>query len=172
MQGRIIPFGDDLFIRIPQNSLLSWDFDGTLARFVRHDKEGRWFERGYAVVTRRLRQMAKRGHRNIIVTHRAKQLEGNPIFYRPEYRGLTIQNLVESLDLPVQDVIFTAQGDKGSLLRQMGAFMHYDDQNDNLEAVARHGIIGVRVDPGPQPPKMKVKGDGQNAPDAIEPVTV
>lgn len=155
----IIPFPTDEGIALPANSVLSFDVDGTLTKWV-PDARG-YHEEGFQPVIDRLKLWVSLGFRSVITTHRTKELEGNPAFMNHGRDKMTIDELIRRYQLPVHDVLFTHMGDKGEFLRNYGnVFAHYDDEQGNLESVSRAGIYGVRVNTGFEPPKVHVAGDG------------
>lgn len=172
----IIPVGTEFRIDVPPKSVISFDFDGTLTKW---NKKGpnNWYEVPFIEIIRRLKKWTQMGHRCIITTHRTKSLEGNPAFLGHGRDKMKILDLVKDDVLPVDagGIIYTHMGDKGEVLanlqqRGLNVVMHYDDEMKNLSSVARVGIIGVKVDPGPAPPKYHVAGDGQTPSSVQTPV--
>lgn len=161
----IITFNQAFGVSIPKDGVISFDFDGTLTKWNKN-LEG-WYEVPFMAVINTLKDWSQKGHKCIITTHRTKELEGNPAFVGKGIDKMEIVELIKDDALPITpgEVIFTHMGDKGQALiglRQKGinVALHYDDEMKNLLSVASVGIIGVRVDPGPEPPKTHVAGDG------------
>lgn len=168
-QAKIISALEAHRIDLPMDAVISFDFDGTLTRW--NQSQGSWYEVPFIPIIRELKTWASKGHKCIICTHRTQNLEGNPAFLGHGRDKMKILDLVQDDVVPVQgnDIVFTHMGDKGETLiqlksRHLNVMMHYDDEMKNLTSVVRAGIIGVKVDPGPSPPKYVVPGDGQTPP--------
>ncbi len=165
--SHIVNFGKEFQLDVPPGSAISFDFDGTLTKWNRNGPN--WYEVPFIPVIHVLKEWSRRGHKCIITTHRTKELEGNPAFLGHGRDKMKILDLVEDDVLPVDEsggIIYTHMGDKGEVLiglkqKGLNVIMHYDDEMKNLTSVARVGILGVKVDPGPAPPKYHVAGDGQ-----------
>lgn len=164
----IIPFHQASTVDIPPDGVISFDMDGTLTKW-NHNAAG-WYETPFITVIRDLKHWAKLGHKCIITTHRTKELEGNPEFIGKGRDKMKILDLVQDDVLPISPdggILYTHMADKGSALinlkkKGLNVVMHYDDEMKNLTSVISVGIIGVKVDPGPSPPKYIVPGDGQH----------
>lgn len=165
-QAQIVPFHQAAMLQIPEDGVISFDFDGTLTRWNKN--AGGWYQVPFIPVIRELKQWAAKGHKCIVCTHRTKELEGNPQFLGHGRDKMKVIDLIQDDVVPVEgsNILFTHMGDKGEILTGLAAkglhvVMHYDDEMKNLTSVIRAGIIGVQVDPGPSPPKYVVAGDGQ-----------
>lgn len=162
----IISAQEAMRIDLPREAVISFDFDGTLTKW--NQNQGGWYEVPFIPIIRDLKTWASKGHRCIVCTHRTQNLEGNPAFLGKGRDKMKVLDLIQDDVVPVQgnDILFTHMGDKGEILvglaaRGLRVIMHYDDEMKNLTSVVKAGIIGVRVDPGPAPPKYVVPGDEQ-----------
>lgn len=164
-QAEIVPFEQVHALNLPPEGVLSFDFDGVLTHW--NQNANGWYQAPFIRVIRHLKEMASKGHRCIICTHRTQELEGNPAFLGHGRDKMKVLDLVQDDVLPLggNDIIFTHMGDKGQTLLSLrdhglNVVAHYDDEDGNLRSVTQAGIIGIKVNPGPSPPKYIVAGDG------------
>jgi FMN phosphatase YigB (HAD superfamily) len=155
----ILEFSEEIMHPVPQGAV-SFDFDGTLTRWT-PDLHG-FHEEPYIPALTRLLFWHRMGRKIYIVTHRTKELEGNKAFLGHGKDKMKIAEFIERCRVPVSmnDVIFTKFGDKGEALNRIGAVLHYDDEDDNLNSASNAGVIAVRVNTGFKISKDYIDGDG------------
>lgn len=118
--------------------IISYDFDGCLHTSVKgldpHDflDWESWIP--FEPIHIKLKEDAKT-HRIVVVTA------------RPPETNDAIWNFIKEYDLPVEDVIATNNMPKYSVLKEMGAVRHYDDNGKMKDGLKALGIEFVQTDP-------------------------
>lgn len=117
--------------------IVSFDFDDTLC----WESDGTPNDKMLAVV----RQHAADGHKCYIVTARHRSHESSKWIKENEPDRVRIKDFIKEHDLPIKQCHFTAHELKGPILRQIGAYRHYDDQPEQLRSARENGIEAIQV---------------------------
>lgn len=157
--GPILPLDAALGMAPGHDAVISFDFDGTLVKWATDGVA--WWQEPFQEVLAHVREWAKRGNKCIICTHRSERYEGSPDLVKLGELKDKIPDILEAEHLPISQIFYTNNGDKGTFLRNrpFRVALHYDDSDDNLLSVSKMWITGVKVNPGVSPPKVVLPGE-------------
>jgi len=106
-----------------KSKIASFDFDETLAV----EMEPIW------ECIEALIDYSNQGYKIVIVTA------------RDNYQKSEVEHFVESWELPVEDIICTNMELKGPYLEKIGAELHVDDNEEQLQSVKDHGVKAINT---------------------------
>lgn len=114
----------------------SFDFDKTLAA-----PDGK----PIAHMLKKLLEHHLQGDECHIVTSRTKSHETKKWRRKNEPERTLVKEFVDELFLPIVAIHFTAHEPKGGKLKEIGAYVHYDDDEDELCSARDNGVVGIQV---------------------------
>ncbi len=125
-------------------STVSFDFDCTLTmphwswedQVWRGGMEPNWDN------IQRMTKYHEAGHRIVVVTSRNEEAEKT---HDQDNGRISVADFIAKYKLPVDEIYFTSGDDKGPQLAEIGAVIHHDDFQPDIESAEEHGIQAVKI---------------------------
>jgi hypothetical protein len=94
----------------------------------------------------KLFRYAEEGHTCVITTYRSKKYEDPQWIVENFPTKVRVEDFIKEHGLPISEIYFTEHEDKGPVLREIGADVHYDDDIEAVFSAERLGIHAVYVE--------------------------
>jgi hypothetical protein len=130
-------------------NIVSFDFDSTLLKYKYDTDYGQVVEGPSEQMIKKLKSYKNKGYKVYIVTARIDWGDQNFNYGvsmdHPNYNP-TPEEFVEQYKLPVDGIYYTNNELKVDTLKELGVQIHYDDDEEEIEAAKDGGINAVQVD--------------------------
>lgn len=112
--------------------IISVDFDNTLC--MREDNAPN------LPMLDLVRKYASEGYKCYVVTARDRKHEEASWIRKNQPGRVRVKDFIRQYDLPIKQCHFTAHKPKGPVLKKIGAILHYDDREEQLESAREYGV--------------------------------